>query len=103
MSNMFEGSNVMCENCSNKNEDCCKLLSDKISCFVMYLHESGFIYVPNGSTGLSIEESIYNILRHHSKDTKDTEGEDMNIPKPCEIVNGLISNYTNKQQGEQNG
>ena len=86
---------MMCSNCANFKDkhiynDVCKSLFNKIDCFLHSIHEDKFISVPNGSTGIALAEQIYNILRHYSTEENDSEGEDVHIPKPCDIFKKYV-------------
>lgn len=89
---------IHCDNCPNgkdKTEEqmattSCDGIFNKINCLLHHLHERKLIYIPNGTTGIALTESVFNILRHYSTKEQDGEMEDVNIPKPADIVQNLI-------------
>jgi hypothetical protein len=78
----------------------CDGLYNKIDCFQGWLYDAGIIYVPNGSTRITISEAIYNILRKYSTNNVERGGNDLNIPKPCDVAIDLIQA---RLGGEKNG
>lgn len=97
---------IHCDNCPNGKgktekeleQTCCDGLFNKIDCFQAFLYDKKLIYVSNESSRIAINEAIFNILRKYSTDKKESDGDDMNIPKPCDIAGIIIKErIANKQ------
>jgi len=68
-------------------------LFDKIMDFLLELHDDEMIYIPNGTTGLCVAEDVYNILKKYSTSKEERKSDDMNIPKPAELMSEVLKGF----------
>jgi len=61
-------------------------LFNRVMDFIFDLHNDEMVYIPNGTTGLCVAEDVYNILKKYSTSKEERESDNMNIPKPVEIM-----------------
>jgi hypothetical protein len=59
-------------------------------CIVTDLHEANIIHICNGSEGIMLTERLFNASREFSTSRLDSEGKDLDIPLPCEIMGKVL-------------